>query len=161
VIPEAGGDTVFADSQAAYEALSEPLKALVDGLTAVHDGNRVFANLLDRRDDGLEWEGKSLPRLEPVEHPVVRTHPETGKRNLFVNPNFTSHIAGVSDKESQAILGFLYQHQTQHEFLVRYRWQSGDLGFWDNRTTLHYAVQDYGTEHRVIQRVTIRGDRPS
>jgi len=159
VIPEAGGDTLWADTQAAYEGLSAPIRTLVDGLTAVHDGTRSFGQLLRAVGKG-EWDGDTFTELVQVEHPVVRTHPETGRRNLFVNPGFTVRIKELTVRESDALLQFLYQHMTTPEYVVRYRWEEGDLGFWDNRTTMHYAVGDYGDAHRVIQRVTIRGDRP-
>jgi alpha-ketoglutarate-dependent taurine dioxygenase len=159
VIPAAGGDTLWSDTQAAYEGLSQPFKELVDGLTAVHDGTRVFGKVLDYLGEG-EWDGETFTELVPVEHPVVRTHPETGQRNLFVNPGFTVTIKGLASKESDTLLRFLYSHMATPEYVVRYRWNEGDLGFWDNRTTMHYAIGDYGTAHRVIQRVTIKGDRP-
>jgi taurine dioxygenase len=159
VIPEAGGDTLWADTQAAYEGLSQPFKDLVDGLTAVHDGSRRFGKILDYVGEG-EWDGEKFTELVPAEHPVVRTHPETGRRNLFVNPGFTVKIKGLSSKESDTLLRFLYHHMATPEYVVRYRWNEGDLGFWDNRTTMHYAIGDYGANHRVIQRVTIRGDQP-
>ena len=159
VIPAAGGDTLWADTSAAYEGLSQPIRDLVDGLTAVHDGNPAFGRLLGRLGHG-EWNGERFTELVPVEHPVVRTHPETGRRNLFVNPGFTARIKGLSTKESSALLAFLYDHMATPEYVVRYRWEAGDLGFWDNRTTMHYAIDDYGDAHRVIQRVTIQGDKP-
>jgi len=159
VIPDAGGDTLWADTQAAYEGLSAPLRTLVNGLTAVHDGTRAFGQLLQAVGKG-EWDGDTFTELVQVEHPVVRTHPETGRRNLFVNPGFTVKIKQLTVRESDALLQFLYQHMTTPEYVVRYRWEEGDLGFWDNRTTMHYAVGDYGDARRVIQRVTIRGDRP-
>ena len=159
VIPAAGGDTLWADTQAAYEGLSPAIRQLVDGLTAVHDGDRSFGKVLAAVGKG-EWDGKEFTELVQVEHPVVRTHPETGRRNLFVNPGFTKRIVGLRPRESDAILQFLYRHMTTPEYVVRYRWEEGDLGFWDNRTTMHYAIHDYGAAHRVIQRVTIRGDKP-
>jgi alpha-ketoglutarate-dependent taurine dioxygenase len=159
VIPDAGGDTLWADTNAAYEGLSQPVKDLVDGLTAVHDGNRQFGRILKAVGKG-EWEGREFTELLPVEHPVVRTHPETGRRSLFVNPGFTVRIKGLTAKESDALLRFLYAHMATPEYVVRYRWEAGDLGFWDNRTTMHYAITDYGDAHRVIQRVTIKGDKP-
>ena len=159
VIPVAGGDTLWADTQAAYEGLSAPIRELVDGLSAYHDGSRRFGKLLEAVGRG-EWDGVEFTELHPVVHPVVRTHPETGRRNLFVNPGFTTRIKGLSRRESQAVLDLLYRHMTTPEYVVRYRWEEGDLGFWDNRTTMHYAVSDYGDAHRLIQRVTIKGDRP-
>jgi alpha-ketoglutarate-dependent taurine dioxygenase len=159
VIPEAGGDTLWADTQAAYEGLSQPIKDLVDNLTAVHDGTGQFGKLLELVGKG-EWDGKEFTELTPTEHPVVRTHPETGRRSLFVNPGFTVKIKGLTGKESDALLQFLYAHMATPEYVVRYRWEAGDLGFWDNRSTMHYAITDYGDAHRVIQRVTIKGDKP-
>jgi|tagenome__1003787_1003787.scaffolds.fasta_scaffold20922341_3 alpha-ketoglutarate-dependent taurine dioxygenase len=161
VIPAAGGDTMFSDQRAAYEALSKPLRDFLDGLTAVHDGTQAFSALLKAREDGGgEWEGKQYKALEPVEHPVVRTHPETGHKSLFVNAGFTSHIIGLSRAESDALLQFLYAHSTKPQHTVRYHWHTGDLGFWDNRVTQHSVVGDFTGRHRVIQRVTLRGDRP-
>jgi alpha-ketoglutarate-dependent taurine dioxygenase len=159
VMPEAGGDTVFADTQAAYEALSDPLKQFVSGLYAIHDGRPQYQDLLVKLGRG-EWDGQRISAIPPVRHPIVHTHPESGKKCLFVNPGFTDKIVGLHRRESDAVLALLYEHMTRQEFLVRYRWRSGDLGFWDNRSTMHYAVSDYGESHRVIQRVTIRGDRP-
>jgi alpha-ketoglutarate-dependent taurine dioxygenase len=159
VIPEAGGDTAFADTQAAYSALSEPFRTFLAGLHAVHDGRPSFQGLLNQLGEG-EWDGQRITSIPPVTHPVVRTHPESGRKSLFVNPGFTDRIDGLEPRESDAILDFLYTHMTRQEFLVRYRWNEGDLGFWDNRSTMHYAVSDYGDAHRVIQRVTIQGDRP-
>jgi taurine dioxygenase len=159
VVPAAGGDTLWADTNAAYEGLSQPVRDLVDGLTAVHDGNPAFGRLLGRLGHG-EWNGERFTELVAVEHPVVRTHPETGRRSLFVNPGFTARIKGLSNKESNALLTFLYSHMVTPEYVVRYQWEAGDLGFWDNRTTMHYAIDDYADAHRVIQRVTIRGDKP-
>jgi taurine dioxygenase len=160
VIPPSGGDTLFADQQAAYETLSAPIRELLDGLTAIHSGARQFGDLLKRREDGGEWEGERYTRLDPVEHPVVRTHPETGRKALFVNPGFTQRISGFSQRESTALLDLLYEHSHAPEHTVRYHWKAGDLGFWDNRVTQHSVVQDFGDQHRVIQRVTLRGDRP-
>ena len=108
------------------------------------------------------WSGKAelYTAIQPVEHPVVRTHPETGAKVLFVNPGFTSHIKGLTPAESDALLAFLYAHATKAKYTVRYHWQAGDLGFWDNRVTQHSVVGDFADQHRVIQRVTIRGDKP-
>jgi alpha-ketoglutarate-dependent taurine dioxygenase len=159
IIPAAGGDTLWADTQAAYDGLSQPIKDLVDNLTAVHDGSGQFGKLLELVGKG-EWDGKEFTELTPTEHPVVRTHPESGRRSLFVNPGFTVKIKGLTGKESDALLQFLYAHMATPEYIVRYRWEAGDLGFWDNRSTMHYAITDYGNAHRVIQRVTIKGDKP-
>jgi taurine dioxygenase len=163
VIPEAGGDTYFSNQQAAYEALSEPLRAFLDTLTAVHDGSDTFgAALAYLEAEGKvgEWDDETFAALEPVEHPVVRTHPETGEKALFVNPGFTSHIKGLRRAESDALLGYLYEHSVRPEFTVRYHWTQGTLGFWDNRVTQHSVVGDIGDQARVIQRITLRGDEP-
>lgn len=159
-LPDAGGDTSWVDSQLAYESLSAPVQRLVDGLSAVHDGNREWGAYLRRhRDRGNVWEGAVVTEIPPVEHPVVRVHPETGRKGLFVNPGFTSHIVGVSDAESRGILDLLYAHLTKPEHTIRHRWRPGDVGVWDNRATLHYANNDY-TQERVMARITLRGDRP-
>ncbi len=126
----------------------------------MHDGKAQFAALLERRDGGGEWEGEVYDALRPVEHPVVRVHPETGERSLFVNAGFTSHIKELDRAESDHLLAFLYAHSTKPEHTVRYHWTAGDLAFWDNRATQHAVVGDFAGEHRVIQRVTLRGDRP-
>ncbi|MFI5930080.1 TauD/TfdA dioxygenase family protein [Micromonospora sp. NPDC051543] len=158
-LPPTGGDTNWADAQLAYDSLSEPVRRLVDQLTAVHDGTREFGYYLAQRG-GNVWEGQPVSRLDPVEHPVVRVHPETGRRGIFVNPGFTAHIVGVSEAESRAILDLLYAHLTKPEHIVRHRWRPGDVALWDNRSTAHYANRDYGSERRVMHRITLRGDIP-
>ena len=160
VVPQSGGDTLFSDQQAAFEALSPALRELLRTLTAVHNGQAQFKGILDLVGQGT-WEGKTFTALEPVEHPVVRTHPETGAEVLFVNPGFTSHITQLSRPESKVLLAFLFAHSVQDRFVVRYHWGEGDIGFWDNRGTQHSVVGDFGDQHRVIQRVTLRGDEPS
>jgi taurine dioxygenase len=159
-LPPTGGDTSWADSQLAYESLAEPVRQLVDQLSAVHDGSREWGQYLRRRGNvGNEWDGHQVTELVPVVHPVVRVHPETGRKGLFVNPGFTSHVVGVSDAESRAILDLLYAHLTKPEHTIRHRWRLGDLGLWDNRSTAHYANRDY-TAQRVMHRITLAGDRP-
>jgi alpha-ketoglutarate-dependent taurine dioxygenase len=162
-LPPSGGDTNRADSQQAYDSLSAPVQRLADELTAVHDGNREFGYYLAQRRGGRgnEWDGEAVTRLDPVEHPVVRVHPETGRKGLFVNPGFTSHIVGVSEAESRGILDLLYAHLTKPEHIVRHRWCPGDVAMWDNRSTAHYANRDYGTERRIMHRITLRGDVPA
>lgn len=159
VVPPAGGDTLFADQRAAFEDLSPALGDFLCSLTAVHDGSVQFAAALAEAGAG-RWEGEAIPSLEPVVHPVVRTHPETGARSLFVNPGFTSHIVELERSESDALLAFLYAHSVRPEYTVRYHWSAGDVGFWDNRTTQHSVVGDFGSQPRVIQRVTLKGDEP-
>jgi taurine dioxygenase len=161
-LPPTGGDTNWADLELAYRSLSEPVRELADRLTAVHDGTREFGYYLAQRrgGEGSFWDGERYRSLEPVEHPVVRVHPETGRRSLFVNPGFTSHIVGVSDAESRHLLDLFYAHITKPEHIVRHRWQVGDVAMWDNRATAHYANRDYGDARRVMHRVTLRGDEP-
>lgn len=158
-LPDYGGDTSWADSQLAYESLSEPVQRLVEQLVAVHDGNREWGAYLRRHGKGNDWDGAAVTEIPPVEHPVVRVHPETGRKGLFVNPGFTSHIVGVSEAESRGILDLLYAHLTQPEHTIRHRWAPGDVGLWDNRATAHYANYDY-SQQRHMARVTLAGDVP-
>jgi alpha-ketoglutarate-dependent taurine dioxygenase len=160
VLPPTGGDTQWADLELAYDSLSEPVRRLADQLAAVHDGNREWGYYLAQREERTKWEGEEFTALVPIEHPVVRVHPETGRRSLFVNPGFVSHIAGVSDAESRYLLDLFYAHITKPEHIVRHRWSVGDVVMWDNRSTVHYANRDYGTQRRVMHRITLRGDRP-
>jgi alpha-ketoglutarate-dependent taurine dioxygenase len=160
VLPPTGGDTQWADLELAYDSLSEPVRRLADQLTAVHDGNREWGYYLAQRQERTKWEGEEFKALVPIEHPVVRVHPETGRRSLFVNPGFVSHIAGVSDAESRYLLDLFYAHITKPEHIVRHRWSVGDVVMWDNRSTVHYANRDYGKQRRVMHRITLRGDRP-
>lgn len=160
VLPPTGGDTQWADLELAYDSLSEPVRRLADQLVAVHDGNREWGYYLAQRQERTKWEGEEFKALVPIEHPVVRVHPETGRRSLFVNPGFVSHIAGVSDAESRHLLDLFYAHITKPEHIVRHRWSVGDVVMWDNRSTVHYANRDYGDQRRVMHRITLRGDRP-
>jgi taurine dioxygenase len=149
-VPETGGDTLFASMYAAYEALSSRMKAYLEGLTAEHDGNHVYRPLFP-----------DLDRQYPCSvHPVVRTHPVTGRKGLFVNGSYTTRIVGMPKAESDAILGFLYQHVTNPNFHVRFRWRPHSVAFWDNRCTQHLAVWDYFPQTRSGFRVTIGGDKP-
>ncbi len=160
-VPEYGGDTLWGDLEAAYESLTPGLQRLADGLVALHDGSDEFAELLRAMGGvGNEWEGKTFQDLAPIAHPVVRVHPETGRKSLFVNPGFTRRIEGVSAQESQHLLEIFYAHITKPEHTVRIHWQPGDVAFWDNRSTVHYATYDYPGFHRVMQRVTLAGDVP-
>jgi alpha-ketoglutarate-dependent taurine dioxygenase len=159
VVPDRGGDTLFSDQIGAYNGLSPALQKFLATLTAVHDGKRQFQGILDLVGEG-KWEGETFTALEPVEHPVVRTHPESGEKILFVNPGFTSRIKELTRNESDALLAYLYAHSVRPEYTVRYHWGAGDIGFWDNRSTQHAVTGDFGDAHRVIQRVTLRGDEP-
>ncbi|WP_016747636.1 TauD/TfdA dioxygenase family protein [Rhizorhabdus wittichii] len=155
ILPSIGGDTCFANMYAAYDALSPGLRAMLDGLHAIHSLEQMAertkhvmaASLRDKVD---QW--------PPVLHPVVAVHPETGRRLLNVNANWTVAIDGMSRAESDALLRLLYDHVRSPEFQVRLRWNTGDVAFWDNRSVQHYAVADY-RERRMMQRVTIAGTR--
>jgi len=159
-IPEVGGDTLWANMYMAYETLSPPLKELVSQLQAVHS----FAkNFTPERFRALGMEGRReqlYAEHPPVSHPVARTNPETGRKALFVNQDFTSHIEGVSQRESDALLRFLFEHMAQPEFQVRWRWRPHTVAFWDNRWTQHCALADYFPNRRRMRRATILGDRP-
>ena len=154
-LPEIGGDTLWSDMAAAYERLTPQLQERIDGLVAVHDWWDNF---------GLAMEPGERERLRPdfpaVEHPVVRTHPETGRKTLYVNRIFTQRIAGLEPDESAELLDHLCQQATFPEYQCRWRWQPGDVALWDNRATQHYAVSDYWPNRRVMERITICGDRP-
>ena len=157
-LPPVGGDTMWADTRAAYDALAPPLQRLCDDLVAVHHDESYAARV--EADGPFTWDGEPLERLDPVEHPVVRVHPETGRKNLFVNPGFTRRLRDVPGAQGSRLLRLLHDHMTQPDFVVRHHWRQGTVAFWDNRTTMHYGVFDYGDAHRVMHRVTLKGDRP-
>ncbi len=160
-IPERGGDTLFASMYAAFDALSEPMQTFLEGKTAVHDMLHLFGPMLLPQPDGPERVRALQRDHPPVEHPIVRTHPETGRRALFVNGLFTTHMPAVSARESAALLGFLYEHCRIPEFQCRFRWERGSVAFWDNRCSQHYPIADYWPLQRRMHRVTIAGDRPA
>lgn len=153
-IPPVGGDTLFANMNLAYEKLPDKLRERVTGLTAVHDIARVFAKRLGKKPEELH------DKYPPQEHPVIRTHPETGLRAIYVNDAFTSHIAGMDRAESDALLARLYATAADPEIQCRFRWTKGAVAFWDNRASQHFAASDYFPQHRVMERATIAGDRP-
>lgn len=157
-LPSSGGDTCFASSYAAYEALSPTMREFLDGLTAVHD---LTATLERANDAGHTHADVEAIRAQspPVEHPVVRTHPVTKRRGLYVNANSTTRIVGLSERESALLLPFLCDHVRSPEFQCRFRWTPNAIAFWDNRSAQHLAVADYH-ERRVMHRVTLAGDRP-
>lgn len=158
-IPSVGGDTQWANMANAYSALSRPLQAFLDGLTATHSPAKAGDYFAGRDATG----GAATARTAPLSatHPVVRVHPETGERVLFVNPLFTDRIDGLRRRESDALLQVLYETATAPERVARWRWEPGDLAFWDNRCTMHYALMDFGTARRRMHRVAIEGDRPT
>jgi len=158
-IPPLGGDTLFANMIMAYESLSPGMQRLLDGLTAVNSAEKSVA-AATRADRLRERPREAGDTVTVAEHPLVRTHPETGSKALYVNPGHTVRIAGLSEAESAPILDYLYQHQTRPEFTCRFRWRRDSLAFWDNRATQHYPLNDYHGHHRVMQRITLAGDRP-
>jgi taurine dioxygenase len=157
-LPPLGGDTCFASMFAAYEALSEPIRDLIGGLRAVHDLTKPLQKGIaaGHTTANLEEMQKKWP---PVVHPVVRTHPASGRRALFVNGNSTTRILGLTERENDVLLPFLVDHVRSPEFQCRFRWEVDSVAFWDNRSTQHFAVPDY-SERRVMHRVTIAGDEP-
>ncbi len=159
VIPAYGGDTLWASATAAYTALSTSMQVFLEDLTAVHDFRHGFAESL-AEPGGHERLAEAIKENPPIEHPVVRTHPETGKKALYVNALFTTAIKQLSAHESQNVLAFLYRHMVTEEFTVRLNWQPNTIAIWDNRSTLHKPVNDFFGQHRLLHRVTIKGDRP-
>ncbi len=161
LLPATGGDTLWASGIAAFEALSAPLRTLLVELTAEHDMLKSFpAHRFARTaEEKVRWE-TARQNNPPVTHPVVRTHPVSGRKGLFVNEGFTTRIKELSDKESDALLQLLTAHVAKPEFTVRWRWKLGDVAFWDNRLTQHYATNDYLPHRRIMHRATIVGDRP-
>ncbi|UOR16776.1 TauD/TfdA family dioxygenase [Qipengyuania aquimaris] len=153
-VPDCGGDTLFANMHLAYERLSDEMKRFCEGLTAVHDISRVFAGRLNKTTEELH------EKYPPMRHPVIRTHPETGERVIYVNIGFTSHIEGLSKEESSWLLDHLYKTAWDVEIQCRFRWKPGSVAFWDNRVCQHLAVSDYFPARRVMERVTIAGDKP-
>jgi len=160
ILPDVGGDTMWANTYLAYEALSEPMKKLADGLHAVHDFSRAFKPSRFAEYGIADRAEKAYADNPPVIHPVVRTNTATGRKALFVNQNFTSHILDVNERESAALLNFFTTHLAKPEFQVRWRWTPNAVAFWDNRWTQHYALADYFPAHRRMRRATILGDRP-
>jgi taurine dioxygenase len=160
-IPSVGGDTLWSDSTAAYEALSAPLRRLLEGLTAQHSVAKSFPPERWQNDPSFkERYERAVAKHPPVNHPVVRTHPVSKRKGLFVNEGFTTHINELRPRESETLLKFLYAHIAQQEFTIRWRWQVNDVAFWDNRNTQHYAVADYLPERRTMHRATVNGDVP-
>lgn len=159
-IPALGGDTLWANMYLAYEALSAPMREFVAKLRGVHS----FAkNFTPERFAALGMEDRReaiYAQHPPASHPVARTNPATGRKALFVNADFTSHIEGISPRESEALLRFLLEHMTAPEFQVRWRWQAGTVAMWDNRWTQHCALADYFPARRLVRRATIIGEAP-
>lgn len=160
-IPSIGGDTMFANMYLAYDTLSETMKGILAGLKGLHDYTYTYETVFSKLPDRPPLTETQRAQVPPVVHPVIRTHPKTGRKALYVNPGFTRSLVGMSDGESRALLGFLHEHSTRHEFIYRHRWRVGDVVIWDNRCTMHRAVADYDmAEPRHMLRTTVAGDRP-
>jgi len=163
-VPQVGGDTIYASMERAWEMLSEPLKRFLTPLRAVHSARTAF----DPKTTGdAKYDGRAAIQYthsdaiyEEVEHPVVRTHPVTGRKSLYVNPMFTQQIVGLSKPESDGVLATLYDLSTRPELTCRLRWENGTVAIWDNRWLQHYAIDDYVDSERLMFRVTITGERP-
>jgi taurine dioxygenase len=157
-VPKTGGDTLFASMYAAYDALSDGLKETLAGLRACHSSRHVFGPEGRARRGDLEGRiGNPELATQDAVHPVVIRHPETGCRALYVNPGFTLRFEGWTEEESRPLLGYLYAHATRPEFTCRFHWRPGSLALWDNRSTWHFAVNDYQGERRLLHRITIQG----
>ena len=155
---------MFANQYLAYDTLSDGMKQMLDGLKALHS-DRTLSDPVEAarrnatRTTKIAEEAIGKPPIESL-HPVVRTHPQTGRKCLFVNRAFTRHFEGMSEAESKPLLDYLYAHAVRPEFTCRFRWQPNSVAFWDNRCTQHYAINDYPGHRRYMHRVTINGDRP-
>lgn len=157
-VPPQGGDTLFANQVAAYDALSHGMKRLLDGLRCVNSSAK--ADTSRTREDRIAEGGRGDRREYSVEHPAVRVHPETGRRALYMNSAHTVRFAGMTEDESAPLLRFLHEHQKKEEFTCRFHWQAGSMALWDNRCAQHYPINDYHGHRRVMQRITLAGDVP-
>jgi len=156
-VPPYGGDTMFANQYLAYEALSEGLRQTLAGLIGVSSSFK--ADVTRTREDRMKDPG-ATPKQLTAEHPIVRTHPETGRKALYTSVAHTNHIKGWTEQESLALLNFLWEHQTRLEFTCRFQWRVGSLAFWDNRCAMHNPINDYHGFRRVMHRITLAGDKP-
>jgi taurine dioxygenase len=157
-IPPYGGDTLFANMYLAYETLSDGLKAVLEGLVAINSSAKADASRT--REDRMKDSAREVKKDYVAAHPVVRRHPETGRRALYVNVAHTVRFDGMTEEESAPLLAYLFRHQTRPEFTCRFRWRSGSLAFWDNRCAQHNAINDYGGHRRLLHRITLAGDTP-
>lgn len=159
-VPPYGGDTLFADQQAAYDRLSEGLKRTLEGMTAIHTASKEYGADGYSAAVRQSMDAKAAPDAPEYEHPIIRTHPETGRKGLFINPAFTLRFAGWSRKESRPLLNYLFDLSKEERNTCRVRWQEGDVTLWDNRCVWHYALNDYHGHRRHMRRATINGDKP-
>ena len=158
-MPEIGGDTMFANMYLAYDTLSDTMKNFLGSLSAVHDYSHAYDTYFAHLKERPPLTAEARAKTPPVEHPMVRVHPVTGRKALYVNPGFTKGIVGTPREESQPILDFLFRHSTRPEFIYRHKWQVNDLIFWDNRCVMHYALSDYDfSVRRHMHRTTIAGE---
>jgi len=164
-VPERGGDTLFANQYRAYETLSPGMRRMLEGLRAVHTARHIYG-LAGRTTDTYN-KGQNAMAILPsaqahgeVDHPVVRTHPETGRKCLYVNPAFTVRFKDMAEEESVPLLRFLYDHCRREEFTCRFQWKANSVAFWDNRCVQHFALNDYNGQRRIMHRVTVNGSRP-
>lgn len=157
-VPPAGGDTQWASMTAAYDALSPGMQRMLDGLVAVNTS--ALAAVSKTREDALRAHGSLPPPERQARHPVVRTHPETGRRALYLSQAHTARFDGFTDAESAPLIEYLTRHATRPEFTCRFRWTPGSIALWDNRCTMHYPLNDYHGHRRLMHRITLRGDRP-
>lgn len=158
-LPPYGGDTLFANQYLAFETLSPAMQRMLEGLRSVSSSNK--ADVSRTREDRIQSAGTEIARqVLTGEHPVVRTHPETGRKCLFVSTAHTERFAGMTVEESAGLLQFLHQHQVRPEFTCRFRWEPGSIAFWDNRCTMHNPINDYHGFKRLLHRITLQGDRP-
>ena len=159
VLPPHGGDTIFANQYQAYDELSEEIKQTIEGLKGISSSAK--ADVSKTREDRLKTDAKQAqPSSIESHHPVVRTHPETGRKALYVNVAHTAGIVGMPPEQSEPLLQHLFQHQVKPEYTCRFQWRAGSLAFWDNRCTQHYPVNDYHGYRRILHRITLAGDTP-
>ena len=160
-MPDIGGDTMWASMYLAYENLSQSMKGFLEGLSAVHDYSHAYDTYFAKLKERPPLTAEQRARTPPVQHPVIRTHPVTGRKALYVNPGFTTGFVGMPEEECRPLLDFLFRHSTRPEFIYRHQWHVHDLIFWDNRCTMHYALADYDfSVRRHMHRTTIAGETP-
>lgn len=159
-VPASGGDTLFASQIAAYDALSDGMKDMLAPLKAIHSPSREYSAAGHSAQKRGAMESRTANDAPEYAHPVVRTHPETGRKGLYVNPAFTLRFAGMTKRESKPLLDFLFTHSRDERFTCRFRWSAGALAFWDNRSCWHYALNDYQGQRRHMRRATVNGEKP-